>query len=51
MNDYPKNNTLISENIGHKRPTILAYFDAYICHHYQPNLLSLTSNFLNITLK
>ena len=34
MNDYPKNNTLISENIGHKRPTILEYFDAYICHHY-----------------
>ena len=36
MNDNPKNNILLSENIRQKRLTILEYFDAYICHHYQP---------------
>ena len=36
MNDNPKNNILMSENIRQKRLTILEYFDAYICHHYQP---------------
>ena len=37
MNDNPKNNILLSENIRQKRLRILEYFDAYICHHYQPN--------------
>ena len=36
MNDNPKNNILMSENIKQKRLTILEYFDAYIYHHYQP---------------
>ena len=36
MNNNPKNNILLSENIRQKRLTILEYFDAYICHHYQP---------------
>ena len=36
MNDNPKNNILMSENIRQKGLTILKYFDAYICHHYQP---------------
>ena len=35
MNENPKNNILLSENIRQKRLTILEYFDAYICHHYQ----------------
>ena len=35
MNDNLKNNILITENIKQKRLTILDYFDAYICHHYQ----------------
>ena len=35
MNDNPKNNILMSENIRQNRPTILEYFDAYICHHCQ----------------
>ena len=26
----------MSENVRQKRLTILEYFDAYICHHYQP---------------
>ena len=26
----------MSENITQKRLKILEYFDAYICHHYQP---------------
>ena len=34
MNDNPKNNILMSENIKQKRLTILEYFDAYIYHHY-----------------
>ena len=34
--DNLKNNILMSENITEKRLTILGYFDAYICHHYQP---------------
>ena len=34
MNNNPKNNILVSENIRQKRLTILEYFDAYICHHY-----------------
>ena len=36
MNNDPKNNILMLENIIQKKLTILAYFDAYICHHYQP---------------
>ena len=36
MKDNPKNNTLLSENIRQKILRILEYFDAYICHHYQP---------------
>ena len=36
MNNNRKNNILLSENIRQKRLTILEYFDAYICHHYQP---------------
>ena len=36
MNDNPKNNIFMSENIRQKGLTILKYFDAYICHHYQP---------------
>ena len=35
-NNNPKNEILLSENIRQKRLTILEYFDAYICHHYQP---------------
>ena len=38
MNDNLKNNKLMSENINQKGLTILQYFDAYICHHYQPSL-------------
>ena len=41
MNDNPKNNILLSENIRQKRLMILEYFDAYICHHYQPNKMLL----------
>ena len=36
LNHNPKNNILMSENIRQKGLTILKYFDAYICHHYQP---------------
>ena len=32
MNDNPKNNVLMSDDIRQKRPTILKYLDAYICH-------------------
>ena len=39
MNDNPKNNILISENIRQKRLTILEYFDAFIGHHYQPKII------------
>ena len=39
MNDNPKNNILISENIRQKRLTILQYFDAFICHHYQRKMI------------
>ena len=39
MNDNPKNNILLSENIRQKRLAILEYFDAYICHHYQPKMI------------
>ena len=35
MNNNPKNNILMSENIRQKRPTILEYFDAYIYHLIQ----------------
>ena len=35
MNENPKNNILMSENITEKRLTILECFDAYISHHYQ----------------
>ena len=38
MNDNLKNNNLMSENINQKGEAILEYFDAYICHHYQPSL-------------
>ena len=37
MNDNPKNNILMSESIRQKRLRMLEYFDAYVCHHYQPN--------------
>ena len=43
MNDNPKNNILLLENIRQKRLTILEYFDAYIYHHYQPKNLPLFS--------
>ena len=39
MNDNPKNNILMLENIRQKRLEyfeILEYFNAYICDHYQP---------------
>ena len=36
INDNPKNNILKLENIRQKILTILEYFNAYICHHYQP---------------
>ena len=39
MNDNPKNNILISENIRQKRLTILEYFDAFICYHYQRKMI------------
>ena len=39
MNDNPKNNILLSENIIQKRLRILEYFDAYICHYYQPKMI------------
>ena len=39
MNDNPKNNILMLENIGQKRLAILEYFDAYICHLYQPKMI------------
>ena len=39
MNDNPKNKIFLSENIRQKRLTILEYFDAYICHHYQPKMI------------
>ena len=38
-NNNPKNEILLSENIRQKRLTILEYFDAYICHHYQPKMI------------
>ena len=37
-NDNPKINILMSENIRQKRLKILEYFDAFICHHYQPKI-------------
>ena len=39
MNDNPKNNILMSEWIRQKRLAILEYFNAYICHHYQPKMI------------
>ena len=39
MNDNPKNNILLSENITQKRLKIMEYFDGYICHHYQPKMI------------
>ena len=39
MNDNPKNNILMSENIRQKRLTIMEYFDPYICHHYKPKII------------
>ena len=39
VNDNPKNKILMSGNITQKRLTILKYFDAYICHHYQPKII------------
>ena len=35
MNDDPKNNILMCENIRQIRLTILEYFNTYICHHYK----------------
>ena len=37
-NDNPNINILMLENIRQKRPKILGYFDAYICHQYQPKI-------------
>ena len=39
MNNNPKNNIIMSENIRQKRLTIPKYFDAYIYHHYQPKII------------
>ena len=39
MNNNPKNNIIMSENIRQKRLTIPEYFDAYIYHHYQPKII------------
>ena len=39
MNDNPKNNILMFENIRQKRLTILEQYDAYICHHHQPKMI------------
>ena len=36
MNDNLKNNILKLEIIRQKILTILEYFNAYICYHYQP---------------
>ena len=38
-NNNPKNEILLSKNIRQKRLTILEYFDAYICHHYQAKII------------
>ena len=38
MNDNPKNNILLSENIRQRRLTILEYFDKYM-HRNIPELL------------
>ena len=38
-NNNPKTEILLSENIRQKRLTILEYFDAYICHHYQAKII------------
>ena len=35
--NFSKTNILMSEYIGQKRLKFLTYFDAFICHHYQPN--------------
>ena len=32
MNDNPKNNILMSENIRQKSLIVMEYFDLYICH-------------------
>ena len=37
-NDNLNINIWMSENIRQKRLKILGYFDAYICHHYQPKI-------------
>ena len=37
--DNLKDNMLMSENIRQKRLTILEYFKAYSCHHYQPKII------------
>ena len=39
MNDNLKNNILLLENIRQKGLTIVKYFDAYICHYYQPKII------------
>ena len=36
VNNNPKNNILMPDNIRQKRLTILEYFYANNCHHYQP---------------
>ena len=36
MNDNPKNND--EKNSDEKNPTISQYFDANICHHFQPKI-------------
>ena len=39
MNDNPRNNILMSENIRQKRLTIVEYLDAYNMHRNTPELL------------
>ena len=44
MNENPKNNILVSENMTQKRVTILEYFDAYICHRYMMICIEIFQN-------
>ena len=40
MKDNPKNNIFMSENIRQKEANSSGiFFDAYICHHYQPKII------------
>ena len=38
MKDNPEKNISLLEN-RQKRLTTLEYFNAYICHHYQPKMI------------